>query len=281
LLNTARKVALARVASRGVRAAKWLLGQSPELVARRQGLNWRLDLREGIDFSIYLLGSFEPSTVRCYRRLVRPGDVVLDIGANIGAHTLPLARLVGDSGKVIAFEPTQFAFEKLLANIALNNGLSARISPLQMMLVAEPSSTVPEAIYSSWPLEDSDDVHEQHRGRLMDTSGARAAPLDDVLDELGIRHVNFIKLDVDGSEDAVLGGARETLRRHSPYILMELAPYVYDSKPAHFDALLETLWGAGYVLRDMHGGHSLPHDVQRIREAIPSAGSINVLASSS
>ena len=90
-----------------------LVGGGPELVTSRQGLTWQLDLREGIDLSIYLLGRFEPSTVRCYTRLVNPGDVVLDVGANIGAHTLPLARLVGEAGRVIAFELTRYAFLKL------------------------------------------------------------------------------------------------------------------------------------------------------------------------
>ena len=61
-------------------------------------INWRLDLLEGID----LLGSFEPLTVRAYRGIVRPGDTVLDIGANVGAHTLPLAQLVGETCRVIA-----------------------------------------------------------------------------------------------------------------------------------------------------------------------------------
>jgi FkbM family methyltransferase len=54
---------------------------------------------------------------------VKPGNAVLDIGRNIGAHTLPLAHLVGPHGRVIAFEPTAYAIRKMRANIALNAGL--------------------------------------------------------------------------------------------------------------------------------------------------------------
>ena len=279
MLNTAQKIAVASLASKAVRLGRRLVGRGPEVFTNRHGVKWHLDLREGIDFSIYLLGSFEPATVRCYECIVKAGDVVLDIGANIGAHTLPRARLVGDGGRVIAFEPTRYAFEKLLSNIALNPALVACIDAQQTMLVAESSATVAEAIYSSWPLEHRGHVHAEHRGRLMNTTGARAATLDSVLRELNVERVDFVKLDVDGNEHAVLSGARETLRRHRPRILMELAPYVYAETPQAFDALLELMWAMEYSLVEVQGGDLLPRDVGHVRARIPSGGSINVIAS--
>ena len=98
IIKTKQKILLARWVQLLVMAARRLAGRGPSTQVTRQGIRWAQDLREGIDFSIWLLGSFEPETVRCYQRLIRPGDVVLDIGANIGAHTLPLARAVGPSG---------------------------------------------------------------------------------------------------------------------------------------------------------------------------------------
>ena len=56
---------------------------------------WELDLREGIDFAIYLQGGFEPAALAGGVGVVKPGSVALDIGANIGSHTLPLAQIVG------------------------------------------------------------------------------------------------------------------------------------------------------------------------------------------
>ena len=73
--------------------------------------------------------------MQTYQRIVRRGDIVLDIGANIGAHTLHLAQAVGAAGKVWAIEPTDYAMAKLKANIALNPGLAARIVCCQLMLV--------------------------------------------------------------------------------------------------------------------------------------------------
>ena len=177
----------ARTMMAGARAAYHVvnLARGPwrdkQVEVTRGGLRWRLDLREGIDLSIYLLGSFEPSVTKSYRRLVAPGDVVLDIGANVGSHTLPLARAVGDTGRVVAFEPTGWAFAKLRANLALNRELSTRVTAEQVMLVSPDESTLPTAIYSSWPLAAGSELHPVHRGRLMSTDEARAVTLDEYL----------------------------------------------------------------------------------------------------
>ena len=75
-----------------MRALRTLAGKGDVGVFRRGGIVWELDLREGIDFAIYLQGGFEAATLREYGRIVRSGFVALDIGANIGSHTLPLAQ---------------------------------------------------------------------------------------------------------------------------------------------------------------------------------------------
>jgi hypothetical protein len=93
MLSTIQKINLAKVAYYLVVVARRILGRSSQNIeVTRSGIRWYLDLKEGIDFSIYILGGFEPSTLRLYNKLVKSGDVVLDIGANIGSHTLPLAR---------------------------------------------------------------------------------------------------------------------------------------------------------------------------------------------
>jgi hypothetical protein len=66
---------------------------------RRDGISWDLDLREGIDLYIYLAGRFEWGLSRILTSLVRPGDTVVDVGANVGAHALPLARAAGAEGR--------------------------------------------------------------------------------------------------------------------------------------------------------------------------------------
>jgi FkbM family methyltransferase len=277
-LKSAQKMALARMAYRLVVGFRRLLGFSSQTVARRHGLAWSLDLAEGIDLSIYLLGRFEPSTVRLYSRLVKPGDTVLDIGANIGAHTLPLAELVGARGRVVAFEPTGYALRKMRANIDLNPGLATRISVQQVMLIADGGKPLATRLYSSWPLvEVAGEVHQDHQGQLMDTGGAVAMTLDEALRRLDVRAVDFIKMDVDGHEYGVLRGGKATLAAHKPPILMELAPYLFDPASRELEGMLELLEGCGYSMADAATHKSLPFDPARLRKMIPAGQSCNVL----
>ena len=168
MLKTSDKIFIARLLSATIKAVRILLGKSDKAMVKRRGIRWSLDLNEGIDFSIYLIGSFEPRTLRLYRKIIKPGQTVLDIGANVGSHTLPFAKLVGNSGRVVAFEPTAFAYGKLVVNIALNPELSQRIIPRPAMLVNGSQATLEPCLFSSWPpLENSSDLHEEHKGRLM------------------------------------------------------------------------------------------------------------------
>jgi len=279
MLKSKQKIALARLVQTIVMGARKLIGVGATSQVKRSGVNWELDLREGIDFSIWLLGSFEPETVRCYQGIVKEGDVVLDIGANIGAHTLLLAKSVGELGRVIAFEPTDYAFSKLSKNTALNPKLASRIQCMQYMLVdSETQDSTTPSLYSSWPLKDEEDLHDLHQGRLMTTSGAEPKTLDSAVFSIGLDRVDCIKLDIDGFECGMLRGAREVLTRWHPPIIMELAPYVLEEQGASLSELIGLLKEYGYVLYRLSNSESLDMDVTKLHHMIPPGASINVLA---
>lgn len=248
-LTTNRKIALAKTLRAVVMLGRRACGRGTAVQVRRMGIQWQLDLNEGIDFAIYILGGFELRTLRLYRSLVRPGDTVLDIGANIGAHTLPLAQLVGPTGRIIAFEPTRFAFKKLQHNLALNPELATRVTLQQVALMESATASVPAHIYSSWPLDTQKSLHEVHGGQLQDTNGAAAHTLDQVVEASGVARVDFVKLDVDGHEPQVLAGALGTLRRFKPRILIEWAPYLFEGRDPLLNPALEALRSLGYRAR--------------------------------
>jgi FkbM family methyltransferase len=205
------------------------------------------------------------------------GSTILDVGANIGAHTLELARRVGAAGKIFAFEPTFFAYSKLLRNLALNPSLAEIVVAEQLMLAASDDRVTEPEIYSSWPLAPDRVLHAKHFGRLQMTEGARSISLDTYLRQVGILRIDFIKLDVDGFECEVLEGAQQSLEKFRPVIIMELAPYCLRDRGASLERLVDMLLRWGYRFATLNG-EELPHDAKKIDSEIADGATINVIA---
>lgn len=278
MLTTKTKVTLAGLAYRTIAMGRAALGRTNQVTVRRGGFRWSLDLSEGIDFSIYLLGAFEKSTVATLRQLAKPGDVAFDIGANIGAHTLGLAQSVGANGKVYAFEPSDFAFAKLRANLALNPELAACTQASQVLLAGSEAEARPHQIYASWPLESEPSVHPKHRGRLVTMTGATVDTLDRFVERHRMDRLDVIKLDVDGHELPVLRGGFATLRRLQPTLLMEISPYIHAEEHHSFSELITLLRDAGYRIEDAGSRKQLRLDAAELERLIPDGASINVVA---
>jgi FkbM family methyltransferase len=278
LMKTAHKIAGARLIYRIVRAGRAMIGRTDRDVIVRGGIAYELDLSQGIDFAIYLGNIYERQTRTALSHLVAPSSLVLDIGANIGAHTLHLARLVGPGGRVIAFEPTDYAFRKLTRNIELNPQLGGRVVACHCFLAEHDDGRVPQAVYSSWPLTREPGLHAKHLGREMRTEAARARSLDSMLVELADRRVELVKLDVDGFECDVLKGAPTLLRDVRPIFVMELSPYVLEEHGTSLDQLLSYFIPNGYSLYDEKTSKPLPSTARELQRMIGDGASINAIA---
>ena len=276
MLGTKSKLLIASAAAALVRPVLRLRGLGDCVVVKRDGLRWRLDLNEGIDFSIFLLRGFELGTTRAYRLLIKPGDVVLDIGANIGAHALQFARLVGERGRVFAFEPTAFAYSKLLQNLELNPKLRDRVVAEQIMLTDREDSPAQTEICSSWPLGKAPRLHPGHGGSPKSTVGCRVGTLDSYLSAAAVTRVDFIKLDVDGFEWNVLQGGIRSLSAFKPVILMELCPYLLVEHDHSLEELISLLAGIGFRFHRL-SGRPLSMDPDHLRALIPPGSSLNIV----
>ncbi len=277
--STATKIALARAAYRGVRILRAVRGRRGSIVTvRRGGLAWELDISEGVQFAIYLLGQFERRTAAALRAAVPKGAWVLDVGANVGAHALPLARHVGAEGRVIAVEPTDAAYARLRTNLACNPDVAARVTPIQAMLVA-PGDPGVSSLYAAWPLiaGAGGDRHPVHLGEARATTGARVRTMDEVVAEVGPPRLDLIKIDVDGAELRVLLGGRATIERFRPTLVFELVPYLLAEHGDTLAGLVEWLAAAGYRLEE-EGGRPLSLSVDALAAAVPAGGGINVVA---
>jgi FkbM family methyltransferase len=276
-MKTATKIAIARTLHHVVRSGRSLAGLPDNGTFSRRGITYELDLAQGIDFAIYLGGMFERSTAVALARLTEPSSLVLDIGANIGAHTLLSASLVGPNGRVMAFEPTDFAFRKLRRNLDLNPQLASRVETFRCFLTANDGSSVPGAIYSSWPLAVETGLHPKHLGREMQTDQAQARSLDSVLADRADRRVQLVKLDVDGFECDVLRGATAMLRDQRPVFVMELAPYSLEERGSSLDELLSYFVPNGYSFYTLLSRRRLPSTARELQRLVADGASVNVV----
>jgi FkbM family methyltransferase len=277
-MKTIHKIAAARALYNLIHAGRLLLGRTDQEIVFRDGVTYDLDLSQGIDFAIYLNNIYERQTKAALRKLVSPASLVLDIGANIGAHTLHLAQLVGSAGRVLAFEPTDFAFRKLRRNLDLNPSLASRVEAIHCFLTANDEAQVPNAIYSSWPLAKEAGLHAKHLGREMRTESARARSLDSLLSERADRKVQLVKLDVDGFECDVLRGATAMLRDTRPIFVMELSPYVLEERGTSLDELLSYFVPNGYAFYDERTFKPLPSSARELHRMISDGEGINAVA---
>lgn len=287
-MKTAHKIALARLAYRIVGTVRALGGKTDRCVVKRGGVTYDLDLGQGIDFAIYLGNIFERGTRRALSNLVSPSATVLDIGANVGAHTLHLAQCVGPQGRVLAFEPTEFAYRKLSRNLELNPALGGRVSSHHCFLAAEDEANIPSAIYSSWPLNlpeaqslPEENLHTKHLGRAMPTEAAQARSIDSILAEAGNPLIQLVKLDVDGFETEILRGAKTLLRESRPIFVMELAPYVLEERGTSLAELLGVFKPYGYRFHNERTNQQLPSIAAEFNDLIADGASINVIARAS
>jgi FkbM family methyltransferase len=180
---------------------------------------------------------------RAMRSLVRSGDVVMDVGANWGLHTLLLARLVGPSGRVVALEPLPEAFEALRWHLSVNgcrNVLTLRLALADtdgIMRFVRGGST-------SQGFLDTGQSTDRAQHSMLEVP---VRTLDSLVAERHLDSLRLVKVDVEGAESAVLSGAEQTLEHHRPCLVVDLHTPEQDVRVA------QILTAHGYVLQRLEG----------------------------
>jgi FkbM family methyltransferase len=200
-----------------------------------------------IGASIVDTGVWAERDMEVFRTIVRPGMTVLDIGANIGHHTVAYSKIVGPNGRVIAFEPQRLIYQILNGNIAING---CQNTEAIRSCVGETLGFV-----NMFPISYSDRTNFGALGVAPDSHGSasvsgeqcRVAPLDTLLGELvsPISRCDFIKIDVQSFELFVLRGALKTLNLFKPTLFLEISPF-WMSKFYDYREIYKLLWTAGY-----------------------------------
>lgn len=179
-------------------------------------------------------GEFSEGECELFRAVVRPGSVVVEVGANIGAHTLFFARQVGPTGRVLAFEPQRIVFQTLCANMALNSIPNTYC--LNYAVGAENGSiVVPQLDYAQ-----DNNFGGLALGAWQQGDRVPLSTLDGIL--LGLPRVSLIKIDVEGMEREVLAGARESIERFRPVL------YVENDRAEKSAELIRSIDALGYAM---------------------------------
>jgi len=167
------------------------------------------DTSTWIGGKIAYTGDYEPELKKVFKSIIKPGDFILDIGANIGFHTLYFAQLTGNMGKVTAFEPVSHNYAALKKNIELNKytnitsyNIALSNKNEQIKIQADLKSNNPGA----YNLFENGDV------------SIKCVVGDQVIVD---PKVDFIKIDVEGYESFVLDGLIQTIKKNKPKIIFE------------------------------------------------------------
>lgn len=210
-------------------------------VARCDGLWFELDLRDFVERNIFLK-LYDRMELQALRRLLRPGAVVVDVGANIGYYSLVCSELVGAQGHVYAFEPVAQTAKRMARNIELN-------APRNISLIRSAcGSRCGTVSMLPVPVGNAGKTQVAGSGEL----GSEVVPittLDAFVSGSGLTQLDFIKMDIEGFEMEFIAGARDSLTRFHPTLLMELFPSALSKYGTTPEAIIEALQALGYHLK--------------------------------
>ena len=209
------------------------------------GWMW-LDKVDVVNLFLYYFGGWEPAITRIVRQSLKPGDSFLDVGANVGYYTLLAARLVGETGRVIAVDASPSVFGILSANVArnrcanveLHNGAIADGAARRRIYRGDRFNVGNTAVF--------DGADRSYEGEVD------AVTIDELLDGRDLSGLACIKIDVEGAELQVVRGMPRTLRRlpRGCRIFLEASAGSLRAQGADIQALLEPFVAGGFrVLR--------------------------------
>lgn len=183
--------------------------------------------------SIEKYGEFSYLESKLFEQICKEGDIVFEIGANIGAHTIKLSKLVGN-GFVFAFEPQRMVFQSLCANLAINS-ISNVFAYQEAISDENGTILIPEYDFSKINNFGGINIENTKRGTLV-----HKQKLDNFINK--INSLKFLKIDVEGMEIGVLKGAKELIKKFKPII------YVENDRQEHSKNLIELLWSLDYKM---------------------------------
>lgn len=221
----------------------------------------------GVSHSLILKGTYEPTEMKIFKKIIKKGSIFVDIGANFGYYSLLAANLVGKKGKVLAFEPDPYNCSILRKNIKLNNFSNI---DLYDKAVADKKGNL--TLFVSFDLlGDHNTVFDRDREKII------VEKLD--LDSLDLKSkIDVIKIDVQGTEELVFKGLKKIITKNQNIIIMtEFCPDLIRSgglRPQDLSDLIISLGLEGIIYTP--DGIELVNTSKQLLDAAEIGWSINV-----
>lgn len=239
------------------------------VMAEALGIIWKLDKQRYLDREILEYGVFDPYTTAVVNQLVKPGMVVIDVGANFGYYTLQFAKLTGRTGCVYAVEPVDRYRERLIDTLKLNNVTNVKVignalsnkQGKSRISVGECSAT----------------FHWQEQYSPEESYEVPVTTLDALVKENKINKLDFIKIDMDGHETTFLEGAEKRLTVFKPLMIIEFCQSgLYTAGSASWE-LADKLESTGYAMVSVKSKKVYPNRRECLRETANFSHSVDVL----
>ncbi len=203
-----------------------------------------VDSASFIEWSIFFYGYYEREVSNLIKRLVKPGYVALDVGANIGCHTLIMGRSTGETGQVIAVEPNPKIYTRLTENIRLNR--MKNVQTLQCGLSDIAGEFTLYVAPDDFPNQGMSSLYTQ--SALSIEVPVQIQTLDAVIKAKGCNSLDFVKIDTQGNDYKVLLGGERSIQEYHPYLLFEYDENVWGRSDADFAACDEFFRKQQYTL---------------------------------
>lgn len=195
--------------------------------------NVKINLYKDDYLSKKIYTGFEQDEINFINSNLNQGDIFIDIGANIGLFSIIAANKVGNSGKVIAFEPTKKVFNKLIENATLNN-----FENIDFRNIGLSNKKQTLSFYVSQDGFDAFNSFVENNDREEQKITIEASTLDIELENINKSLIKIVKIDVEGWEKYVLLGGQDFFTNYSPIVMMEFTE--------------ENTFNAGYSIHELY-----------------------------
>jgi FkbM family methyltransferase len=197
-----------------------------------------------LEWCVFFKGYFNPDLSFSIKRLIHPGDLAIDVGANAGAYSLLMAKRVGARGRVIAYEPNPEMQPRLIENIGRND-FGRRIDVEKTALADRAGRAVLHI-----PLQDNTNrciaSLRPDRRLLIEGIQVEITTLDDEMHRKSLDGLDFLKIDTEGWDPRVILGGSTAIREFRPIILFEVNYTAAGHPPDLLGESMEFLGGLGY-----------------------------------